>query len=137
MEVNGMEFHIKEAAARVGLPTHTLRYYEQEGLLPYVKRDVNGNRIFEEADLTWLEFIVCLRKTDIALSELRKIVELTQEGDCTFSLRKQIFEKHKEKMMEKQRELDTAFKKIETKIEYYDKLEKMYQEEKESVSPKA
>ncbi|MGP7815621.1 MerR family transcriptional regulator [Niallia sp. 01092] len=127
-----MKFSIKEVAAKVGLPTHTIRYYEQEGLLPFVKRDENGNRIFDEEDVTWLEFILCLRKTDIALSELRKVVELTQEGECTIALRKQIFEKHKEKMMEKQRDLDIAFRKIDSKIEYYDKLEKKNEEEKKS-----
>ncbi|BFJ01027.1 MAG: MerR family transcriptional regulator [Priestia megaterium] len=124
-----MEYHIKEAAAKVGLPTHTLRYYEQQGLLPFIKRDENGNRIFSESDIEWLEFIICLRKTDIALLELRKIVELTQKGDDTIGLRKEIFEKHREKMMEKQRELDVAFRKVETKIDYYDKLEQKYQEE--------
>ncbi|MEK1830336.1 MerR family transcriptional regulator [Priestia megaterium] len=124
-----MEYHIKEAAAKVGLPTHTLRYYEQQGLLPFIKRDENGNRIFSESDIEWLEFIICLRKTDIAPLELRKIVELTQEGDDTIGLRKRIFEKHREKMMEKQRELDAAFRKVETKIDYYDKLEQKYQEE--------
>lgn len=125
-----MEIHIKEAAEKIGLPTHTLRYYEQEGLLPFIKRDGNGNRIFNEADLLWLELIVCLRKTDIPLSELRAIVELTKEGDSTASQRKQIFEKHKEKMMEKQRDLDNAFIKIESKIEFYDELEKKYHKEK-------
>ncbi|MEH6963804.1 MerR family transcriptional regulator [Priestia megaterium] len=124
-----MEYHIKEAAAKVELPTHTLRYYEQQGLLPFIKRDENGNRIFSESDIEWLEFIICLRKTDISLLELRKIVELTQEGDDTIGSRKQIFEKHREKMMEKQRELDAAFRKVETKIDYYDKLEQKYQEQ--------
>ncbi|MEK3916716.1 MerR family transcriptional regulator [Paenibacillus sp. FSL H7-0331] len=125
-----MEIHIKEAAEKIGLPTHTLRYYEQEGLLPFIKRDENGNRIFNEGDILWLELIVCLRKTDIPLSELRTIVELTKEGDSTALLRKQIFEKHKEKMMEKQRDLDNAFIKIESKIEYYDELEKKYHKER-------
>ncbi|MGG1638701.1 MerR family transcriptional regulator [Paenibacillus sp. FSL K6-3182] len=124
-----MEIHIKEAADKIGLPAHTLRYYEQEGLLPFIKRDENGNRIFNEADLLWLELIVCLRKTDIPLSELRAIVELTKVGDSTASQRKQIFEKHKEKMMEKQRDLDNAFIKIDLKIDYYDVLEKKYYKE--------
>ncbi|MGO4698139.1 MerR family transcriptional regulator [Paenibacillus sp. 2TAB26] len=124
-----MKIHIKEAADKIGLPAHTLRYYEQEGLLPFIKRDENGNRIFNEADLLWLELIVCLRKTDIPLSELRAIVELTKVGDSTASQRKQIFEKHKEKMMEKQRDLDNAFIKIDLKIEYYDVLEKKYYKE--------
>lgn len=130
-----MKFRIKEAAAKVGLPTHTIRYYEQEGLLPLVKRDGNGDRIFDEKDLEWLELIACSRKTDIALSELRKVVELTQEGEYTFSLRKRIYEKHKEKIMEKQRELDNTFREIENKIQYYDDLEKKYREE--NLSAKA
>ncbi|AOZ90906.1 MerR family transcriptional regulator [Paenibacillus crassostreae] len=121
-----MKIHIKEAAEKVGLPTHTLRYYEQEGLLPFINRDENKNRIFNESDILWLELIICLRKTDIPLSELRTVVELTKEGESTASQRKQIFEKHKEKMMEKQRDLDNAFVKIESKIEYYDELEKNY-----------
>jgi DNA-binding transcriptional MerR regulator len=125
-----MEIHIKEAAEKIGLPTHTVRYYEQEGILPFIKRDENGNRIFNEQDILWLELIVCLRKTDIPLSELRAIVEFTKEGDSTASQRKQIFEKHKEKMMEKQRDLDNAFIKIESKIKYYDELEKKYHKEK-------
>lgn len=74
-----MGYSIKEVSEKVGLPAHTLRYYEQEGLLPFIKRDANGNRIFNENDLTWLELVICLRKTDIALSELREIVELTKK----------------------------------------------------------
>lgn len=117
-----MGYSIKEVAEKVGLPTHTLRYYEKEGLLPFIKRDANGNRIFEEKDLSWLELVICLRKTDIALSELREIVNLTKEGDWTISKRKQILEKHKEKMLEKQRVLERAFLKIDEKIMYYDGL---------------
>jgi DNA-binding transcriptional MerR regulator len=118
-----MGLYIKEAAEKFGLPTHTLRYYEQEGLLPFLKRDENGNRVFEESDLSWLELIICLRKTDIALSKLREIVELTTEGDWTIPQRKRILEDHKEKMFEKQRQLDRAFAKIDHKLHYYDELE--------------
>ncbi|MCY7815489.1 MerR family transcriptional regulator [Bacillus haynesii] len=122
-----MGYSIKEVAEKVGLPTHKLRYYEKEGLLPFIKRDANGNRIFEEKDLSWLELVICLRKTDIALSELREIVNLTKEGDWTVPKRKQILEKHKEKMLEKQRVLERTFLKIDEKIMYYDGLEKKNQ----------
>ncbi|ANY66158.1 dipicolinate synthase [Paenibacillus sp. BIHB 4019] len=124
-----MAFYIKEAAEKVNLPTHTLRYYEQEGLLPFIKRDEHGNRIFDDNDLLWLDLIVCLRKTDIPLSELRSIVELTKAGDSTAAERKQILEKHKEKMMEKQRDLDSAFIKIKAKLAFYDEIEKKFNEE--------
>ncbi|MBY0012932.1 MerR family DNA-binding transcriptional regulator [Paenibacillus typhae] len=34
-----MAFTIKEASDRLGCPAHKIRYYEKEGLLPYIQRD--------------------------------------------------------------------------------------------------
>lgn len=119
-----MSYYIKEVSEKTGLPTHTLRYYEKEGLIPFIERDKNGNRIYDEKNLSWLGLIICLRKTDIPLSDLREIVQLAKEGDDTILQRKQILENHKLKMIEKQNELDKAFEKVNEKINYFDQLEK-------------
>lgn len=42
---------VGEAAAAVGLTTHTLRWYEQEGLVAPVGRDGAGRRRYGEEDL--------------------------------------------------------------------------------------
>lgn len=118
--------YIKEAAEKLGIEAHTIRYYESEGLLPFVERDQNGRRIFNEGDLSWLDLITCLRVTDISITELRKIVELTQDGESTIQERKDIILKHKAKLLEDQRKLDKAFKKIEQKLDYFDNLEQAY-----------
>ncbi|MBZ9537186.1 MerR family transcriptional regulator [Cytobacillus oceanisediminis] len=115
--------YIKEAAERVGLAAHTLRFYEHEGLLPFIKRDSNGNRMFYEKDLSWIDLIVCLRKTDISLSELREFVELTNEEECTELKSKLILGKYKQKMIEKQRDLDKAVVKIKERMQSFDELE--------------
>lgn len=86
---------IKEAAERVGLTVHTVRYYEQEGLLPFLKRDRHGKRIFEEPDLQWLGLVTCLRDTGMSIAEMRRIVELSVEGDHTIPARKEILLQHK------------------------------------------
>jgi MerR family transcriptional regulator, aldehyde-responsive regulator len=132
-----MSYYIKEVSEKTGLPTHTLRFYEKEGLIPYIRRDENGNRIYEEKNLSWLELIICLRKTDITLSNLRKIVELAKEGDKTIPHRKKILENHKLIMIEKQKELDRAFNKINEKIEYFDHLEKKYKEKEDNSTKKS
>ncbi|WP_339170480.1 MerR family transcriptional regulator [Paenibacillus sp. FSL R5-0341] len=72
------------------IEAHTIRYYEQEGLLPFVERDQGGRRVFNEGDLSWLDLITCLRIMNISIADLRKIVELTQEGDWTIQARKEI-----------------------------------------------
>lgn len=119
--------YIKEAAEKLGIEAHTIRYYEQEGLLPFVERDQGGRRTFNEADLSWLDLITCLRITNISIAELKKIVELTQEGEWTIQQRKDIILKHKTKLLEEQSKLDKAFKKIAQKLDYFDNLESEYQ----------
>ena len=43
------------------LPASTLRYYDKEGLLPFVERSSGGIRMFRENDFEWLQ--VCLLYT--------------------------------------------------------------------------
>lgn len=119
-----MSFTIKEASEKVGMSSHTIRFYEKQGLLPLLKRDETGYRSFSDHDIEWLDFISCLRKTDIPITELKKIMDLTLEGNHTIQERKVILLAHREAMLEKQRELDLAFKKIEKKLRYFDDLEK-------------
>lgn len=118
-----MECTIKEAARQVGLTVHTVRYYEKEGLLPTLKRDLYGNRIFERPDIQWLELITCLRQTGMSIADMRQIVELSMEGDHTIPLRKKILKEHKQAMEEKMKEINRAFKKIDEKLAWYDMLE--------------
>lgn len=37
-------------AKRLGVAPSTLRYYDKEGLLPFVERSSTGIRVFKEAD---------------------------------------------------------------------------------------
>ena len=48
-----MSYSISQVAKMMGVTPSTLRYYDQEGLLPHIKR-VNGMRVFEDEDFRWL-----------------------------------------------------------------------------------
>jgi DNA-binding transcriptional MerR regulator len=113
---------IKDVAKRVGLSAHTIRYYEQEGLLPLLKRDQYGNRIFEESDIEWLELIICLRKTGMPIAEIKRYVDLSMEGDQTIPIRKQILQKHEQMLKKKIEEINRALNKIDHKMKLYDSL---------------
>ena len=43
-------YTIGQAAERAGLSADTLRYYDKQGLLPFVARAENGYRVFTEED---------------------------------------------------------------------------------------
>lgn len=45
-----MEYTVGQAAQRLGGAPSTLRYYDKEGLLPFVERTQGGIRRFREED---------------------------------------------------------------------------------------
>ncbi|MCM8709805.1 MerR family transcriptional regulator [Clostridium sp. SYSU_GA19001] len=117
---------IKEAASIVNLPTHTVRYYEQEGLLHPIKRDGNGNRLFTADDIEWLKFICCLRETGMSISEMKKFVAFYSSGDPSMEKRMKILCDHKEALLKKIKEMNSLLDKINNKIQWYDMQRKKY-----------
>ncbi|WP_058303581.1 MerR family transcriptional regulator [Gorillibacterium timonense] len=117
-----MAYTIKEAAEQSGLTVHTLRYYEQEGLMPAVARDERGNRMFEAGDMEWLHFICCLRDTGMPVAQVKHFAELAFLGDHTMRERLQILQEHKQLTEKKMEEMDGFLQKITHKTEWYERL---------------
>ena len=64
-----MMYTVGEMAKLLGVPASTLRYYDKEGLLPFVERSPGGMRMFQEKDYEWLQIIGCLKKDRYAAEE--------------------------------------------------------------------
>ncbi|MNW60133.1 HTH-type transcriptional regulator AdhR [compost metagenome] len=105
-----MGISIKEASEKLGLPAHTIRYYEKEGLLPFLQRDGHGNRVFEEKDLE-------------SVATLKQMVDLTLQGDSAIPQRAAILREYKRDLERQQQELDQAFAIVNMKLSKYDLLE--------------
>ena len=70
-----MIYTVGEAAAKIGVNPSTLRYYDKEGLLPFVERSGGGIRMFKETDLEWLSTIECLKKTGMPIKEIKQFID--------------------------------------------------------------
>ncbi|MDR9855203.1 MerR family transcriptional regulator [Paenibacillus sp. VCA1] len=114
---------IKEVAEMTGVSAPTLRYYESEGLLPYVKRDENGKRRYDHEDVEWVHFITALRATGMPIVQIQKYVRLFKEGDNTMSERKAMMLNHKKEIEKKIKDLYYNMDKINYKLALYDVLE--------------
>ncbi|MFB5266094.1 MerR family transcriptional regulator [Paenibacillus enshidis] len=114
---------IKEVTKMTGISAPTLRYYESEGLLPYVKRDEHGKRLYDQEDIEWVHFITALRATGMPIVQIQKYVKLFKEGDETMSERKTMMLTHKKEIENKIKELYYNMDKINYKLALYDVLE--------------
>ncbi|WP_145138721.1 MerR family transcriptional regulator [Paenibacillus sp. Y412MC10] len=114
---------IKEVTQMTGISASTLRYYENEGLLPHVKRDENGKRQYDDEDLEWVHFITALRATGMPIVQIQRYVQLYQAGDFTISERKAMMLQHKKDIEIKIADLYRNLDKINYKLALYDVLE--------------
>jgi MerR family transcriptional regulator, aldehyde-responsive regulator len=117
-----MAYTIKEVSNKVNLSAYTLRYYEKEGLLPYVRRNKHGNRLFGDEDLEWIGLICCLRDTGMPVAEIKRYVDLCMKGDETIQTRRQIIQNQKIFIEKQIEEMKVHLEKVNNKLKYYDSL---------------
>lgn len=114
-----MNYTISEMAKKLDVAPSTLRYYDKEGLLPFVERSSGGARIFKDSDFEWLQIIDCLKKTGMQLKDIKNFVEMAMRGDETIEPRLQLIIKQKEKVKNQIDELSKVLKILDFKEWYY------------------
>lgn len=110
---------ISELARRTGFSAHTLRYYEQIGLLPKISKDTSGQRNYELSALVWLGFVRKLRETGMPIREMVRYAELRNLGDGTASERKMILMAHRQEVQLQIELLQTHLLAIDEKVAFY------------------
>lgn len=110
---------IAEVAAETGFSMPTLRYYEQEGLLPRVPRDGAGNRIYGETEMTHLNVLRCLRRTGLSLSEVKHYFKLVEQGEETLQARRELMIQAQARMQQQLDEIKDCLSFLDHKIRYY------------------
>lgn len=115
-----MTYTIGEMAKRLGVPASTLRYYDKEGLLPFVARSASGIRMFQEKDFEWLRIIGCMKKAGMSLKDIRQYIELAMQGDDTIDARLDLFEHQRDVLTAQLAEMQHTLQMVEYKCWYYE-----------------
>ena len=74
---------IGELSTLAGVPTKTIRYYEEIGILPPAERAENGYRTYRPEDAGRLGFIKDAQATGLTLDEIAEILDLRERGEST------------------------------------------------------
>jgi DNA-binding transcriptional MerR regulator len=114
-----MSYSIKQVSEKTQLKTYVLRYYEKEGLLPYVHRSDSGIRRYSEGDIEWLGLICCLKNTGMSIKQIKDFVELSQQGGETLKKRCEMLIKHKQDVEAQIKEMELHLQKVTHKIECF------------------
>jgi len=116
-----MSLTIREVAARTGITTHTLRYYERIGLVHHVPRAKSGHRRYGEEDLAWIELLKKLHTTEMPIRKMLAYARLARRGASTIAARKQLLEEHREELAAKVEHLQATLATIDRKLLAYDR----------------
>ena len=100
-----MVYTVGEMAKRLGVAPSTLRFYDKEGLLPFVERSEGGIRLFKDAAFEWLRIIECLKKTGMPLKDIKEFIMMAMAGDDTIEDRLALIQKQRESVEQKIQEL--------------------------------
>lgn len=110
----------KEAAEMFGLTTDTVRYYERVGVIPPIKRDKNGYRIYTTRDLNWIYLAKSLRHAGVSIESLIEFATLSQLGGNVENAQKQILQDQLQEITEKLEEMTQTRDLLQYKIDTYD-----------------
>ncbi|MGF6722514.1 DNA-binding transcriptional MerR regulator [Paraburkholderia sp. GAS41] len=114
---------IGQVAATTGVSKHTLRYYEQAGLIRAVGRTQAGHRLYAPADLDWLQFVMRLKATGMPIAGMQAFAALRAKGQSTIGARRDLLATHRDAVLAQIAELQTNLAAIVDKIAYYEAAE--------------
>ena len=115
-----MEYLIKDASKKLNIPIYTLRYYDKEGLTPFVKKDENGVRKYTEEDLEWIRMLINLRDIDMPISNIKEYIQLYLQGDITIDQRRDLMCRYREYIKKKVEDTISNLEMATKKLRQYD-----------------
>lgn len=115
-----MIYTVGEIAKKLNVAASALRYYDKEGLLPFVERSSGGIRIFKDEDMPGLRMIECLKKTGMPIKDIKQFMDSCSEGDSTITERLAIIKAQRDSVINQMKEMQEMLDMLNYKCWYYE-----------------
>lgn len=119
-----MVYTVGEIAKKMNVAASTIRYYDKEGLLPFVERSEGGIRMFRDEDMEWLLIIDCLKNTGMPIKEIKHFIDCCVEGDSRIDDRLHIIRNQRDRVIKEIENLKKRLEMLNFKTWYYEEAQR-------------
>ncbi len=119
-EQSRTRLNAKQAAAYFGISTDALRFYERKGVIPPVRRNQNGYRVFTDVEMNWLYLAVGLRRAGLSLEKITEFVSLMHQQRDTTEVQKAILIEQIRDMDRRMNQIKETREILEDKLDHFD-----------------
>lgn len=109
-------YTIGQIAKMNHLSISQLRYYDNQGLFPFLKRTEKGDRVFDDDALKFLDIILCLKNTGMPIKDIKQFVDWSMNGNKTIPQRLQMMKQQEINVIKQIRDTEENLRKIHQKI---------------------
>ncbi len=111
---------MRQVCQRLGISASTVRYYCRHGLVPGVRRNRAGYRIFSNEQCDWVQTLEFLRRCGFSLKDLKAYAGLCRKGIATVPERKAM-------LATKKRQLWQSLEDLQQNIDFIERREELFE----------
>ncbi len=112
-------YTIKELSTMFSVPSSTLRYYEDMGLLENVERTDTNQRIYTDGHISRLNAINCFKNTGLPISKMQDFFRYEKDLSNNIEDIIKLVTEHEKNINEQIKKMQKELAHIEHKVRYY------------------
>lgn len=117
-------YNIWEIGQIFDVPSSTLRYYEELGILPEVKRDEHKQRVYTDEHIDRLQAITCFKRTGLPMSKIHDFFEYAENLRDNIDKVVDMMENHEKYIVDQMEKMQQDLDHIRQKVRFYNGIKK-------------
>lgn len=117
-------YNIREIGEIFDVPSSTLRYYEELGILPEVKRDEHKQRVYTDEHIDRLQAITCFKRTGLPMSKIHDFFEYAENLRDNIDKVVDMMEDHEKYIVDQMEKMQQDLDHIRQKVRFYNGIKK-------------
>lgn len=117
-------YNIREIGQIFDVSSSTLRYYEELGILPEVKRDEHKQRVYTDEHIDRLQAITCFKRTGLPMSKIHDFFEYAENLRDNIDKVVDMMENHEKYIVDQMEKMQQDLDHIRQKVRFYNGIKK-------------